>query len=75
MKMPMDCAVHALALVILLKCANVRLAPVLKPWESFSVRQLIEIHSILCQSKNEYWAKQVLVVLEKCYDWECLDRG
>ena len=74
--MPMEVAVHALALVILLKCANVRLAPVVKSWESFSVQQLIEIHSVLCDSKNEdYWAQQVLGVLETSYDWECLERG
>ena len=52
--MPLDSAIHALALVILLRSLDVRLAPVVKPWESLIFHELIEIRSILCQSKSEY---------------------
>ena len=74
MTMPLDSAIHALALVILLRSLDVRLAPVVKPWESLIFHELIEIHSILFQSKSEYWAHQVVVAMENCYDWQSLDR-
>ena len=75
MNIPADSAIHALALVILLKCISVRLAPVVKCWELLSLQELVEIRSILCQSRSEYWAQQVLLAMENSYDWKALDRG
>ena len=75
MTLPLDSAIHALALLILLRCLNVRFAPVVNSWQPLSLHELIEIHSILCQSKSEYWAQQVVLAMEHCYDWQSLDGG
>ena len=72
----MDGVLFSLTLVILLRAANVRLAPLLRSWGMISLDELFDLHEVLCQKEQgDYWATQVCLALEGCFDWGSLSRG
>ena len=68
--------IFSLTLVILLRAANVRLAPLLRSWGMISLDELFDLHEVLCQKEQgDYWATQVCLAVEGCYDWGSLSQG
>ena len=72
----METLIHSLTILILLRCGNVRLAPLFGSWQSFREDELFDLHYVMCLAKSgDKAAEQTMAILTPAYDLEVLTRG
>ena len=68
--------IHTLTFIILLRVANVKLAPLFARWKDLSLQHVFELHEILClHHHGDVLAAITVKILAPEYDFDSLTRG
>ena len=72
----MNPLLHALTLLILLRCGNVSLPPLCYGWSDIGIQELLDTHEVLCLNfQGDVAAAWTFHAIRLLYDWTSLDRA
>jgi hypothetical protein len=75
-KATMNPLLHALSLLILLRCGAVKLPPICDQWSPLTLSEIWDTHLVLCLSiEGDVAAAWTLHAIRLCYDWTSLGRS
>ena len=75
-KAPMNPLLHALSLLILLRCGAVKLPPICDQWSPLTLNEIWDTHLVLCLSiEGDVAAAWTFHAIRLSYDWTSLGRS
>lgn len=68
--------IHTLTFIILLRVAEIKLAPLFARWKDLSLQHVFELHEVLClHHHGDVLAAITMKILAPDYDFDTLTRG
>ena len=75
-RLTMNPLLHALTLLLLLRCGDVKLPPLCQRWSSLSLDELFDTHLVLCLNfERDVAAAWTFHAIRLVYDWASLGRA